>query len=102
MGLSPILPCICRGGGPRVTRWRGPSDSRNPLHHPSGGPPPLEIEGRNRVPPEHRHARLVTNTKEGSMSDHVYKIVEIVGSSAESIEKAIEAALARASASLHG
>ena len=36
------------------------------------------------------------------MSDHVYKIVEIVGSSAESIEKAIEAALARASTSLHG
>jgi flavin-binding protein dodecin len=36
------------------------------------------------------------------MSDHVYKIVEIVGSSAESIEKAIEAALTRASASLHG
>ena len=36
------------------------------------------------------------------MSDHVYKIVEIVGSSAESIEKAIEAAITRASASLHG
>ncbi len=34
------------------------------------------------------------------MSDHVYKKVEIVGSSAKSIEDAIETALAKASQSL--
>jgi len=34
------------------------------------------------------------------MSDHVYKKVELVGSSPESIEKAIENALAQAAASL--
>ena len=35
------------------------------------------------------------------MSDHVYKVIEIVGSSTESIEKAIENAVTRASKSLH-
>jgi dodecin len=34
------------------------------------------------------------------MSDHVYKIVEIVGSSADSIEGAVNNALGRASATL--
>jgi flavin-binding protein dodecin len=34
------------------------------------------------------------------MSNHVYKIVEIVGSSPDSIEGAIEAALARAAQTL--
>ena len=34
------------------------------------------------------------------MSDHVYKIVEIVGSSATSIEDAVQTAVARASATL--
>jgi len=34
------------------------------------------------------------------MSDHVYKIVEIVGSSAESIEDAIQRAVARAARTL--
>lgn len=34
------------------------------------------------------------------MSDHVYKIIEIVGSSAESIEAAIENAVGRAAQSL--
>ena len=34
------------------------------------------------------------------MSDHVYKIVEIVGSSVTSIEDAIEHAITRASATL--
>ena len=36
------------------------------------------------------------------MSDHVYKIVEIVGSSADSIEDAIQRAVERASATLRG
>ena len=35
------------------------------------------------------------------MSDHVYKIVEIVGSSATSIEDAIGTAITRASSTLH-
>ena len=34
------------------------------------------------------------------MNDHVYKIIEIVGSSAKSIEDAIERAVARASETL--
>jgi dodecin len=36
------------------------------------------------------------------MSDHVYKIVEIVGSSETSIEDAIETAITRASQNLRG
>ena len=35
-----------------------------------------------------------------SMSDHIYKKIEIVGSSSESIEKAIENALAKANESI--
>jgi dodecin len=35
------------------------------------------------------------------MSDHVYKIIELAGSSATSIEDAIENALGRASRTLH-
>jgi dodecin len=34
------------------------------------------------------------------MTDHVYKIVELVGSSATSIEDAIQAAIARASSTV--
>ena len=36
------------------------------------------------------------------MSDHVYKIVEIVGSSPNSIEEAVETAIARASTTIRG
>ncbi len=35
------------------------------------------------------------------MSDHVYKVVELVGSSPDSIEAAIEGAISKAGASLH-
>jgi flavin-binding protein dodecin len=35
------------------------------------------------------------------MSDNVYKVIEVVGSSASSIEDAIEGAIARASATIH-
>jgi len=35
------------------------------------------------------------------MSDNVYKVVEIVGTSSTSIEDAIETAIARASSTLH-
>jgi flavin-binding protein dodecin len=37
---------------------------------------------------------------EAEMSDNVYKVVELVGSSADSIEDAVQRAIARASASL--
>lgn len=36
------------------------------------------------------------------MSEHVYKIIELTGSSAESIEKAVANAVAKASKSVHG
>ena len=36
------------------------------------------------------------------MNDHVYKVVEIVGSSATSIEEAIQTAVARASTTIRG
>ncbi len=35
------------------------------------------------------------------MSDNIYKIIEIVGSSTSSVEDAIEKAIARASTTLH-
>ena len=35
------------------------------------------------------------------MSDHVYRVIELAGSSATSIEDAIQSALARASKTLH-
>jgi len=39
---------------------------------------------------------------EGTMSDKVYKKVELVGCSAVSVEKAVEAAVSKAAGSLHG
>ena len=36
------------------------------------------------------------------MSDNIYKIIEVVGSSETSVEDAINKAIARASASVHG
>jgi flavin-binding protein dodecin len=36
-------------------------------------------------------------SQEQSMSEHVYRVIEIVGSSAETIEDAIDSAIARAS-----
>ncbi|WP_299310907.1 dodecin [uncultured Halomonas sp.] len=36
------------------------------------------------------------------MSNHIYKHIELTGSSEEGIEQAIESALAKASESLHG
>ena len=36
------------------------------------------------------------------MSDHVYKTIEITGSSAQGIEPAIQTAVAKAAESLHG
>lgn len=36
------------------------------------------------------------------MNDHVYKIIELTGSSPDSIEQAVGNAVAKASASVHG
>ncbi|BBF69758.1 dodecin family protein [Sphingobium sp. 10 DY56-G10] len=36
------------------------------------------------------------------MSDHVYRVIEIVGSSTSSVDDAIKTAIARASETLHG
>jgi flavin-binding protein dodecin len=44
----------------------------------------------------------VRSWEEATVSDKVYKKVELVGCSAENIEKAVAIALEKASASLHG
>jgi flavin-binding protein dodecin len=36
------------------------------------------------------------------MADHVYKVIELVGSSRESIEDAIQGAISRAAETIHG
>jgi flavin-binding protein dodecin len=38
---------------------------------------------------------------EGIMNDHVYKVIELVGSSSESIEMAVENAIGKAGSTLH-
>lgn len=48
---------------------------------------------RAKVTPE---CRLTLSRKERQMKDHVYKILELVGSSDQSIEDAIQNAIARA------
>jgi flavin-binding protein dodecin len=42
----------------------------------------------------------LANSREGPMDDHVYKIVELVGSSTTSIEDAIQTAIKRADQTL--
>jgi dodecin len=37
---------------------------------------------------------------EGGMQDHIYKVIELVGSSEKSIEDAMQSAIARASSTL--
>jgi flavin-binding protein dodecin len=49
----------------------------------------LQIAGRSEV----AHARIAPNL---TMKDHVYKIVELTGTSATSIEDAVDGAIARA------
>jgi flavin-binding protein dodecin len=51
------------------------------------------LRGRDPFGPSHQ--------QEQRMSDNVYKIIEIVGSSETSIEDAIDQAVARASTTLH-
>jgi hypothetical protein len=43
---------------------------------------------------------MTMDSERSRMSDNVYKVIEIVGSSATSIEDAIEGAIARASSTL--
>jgi flavin-binding protein dodecin len=46
------------------------------------------------------HSRKNLTSEEQSMSEHVYKVTELVGSSTISIEEAIQAAIGRASVTL--
>ena len=43
---------------------------------------------------------ILDRSREGGISDHVYKVVELVGSSTSSIEDAIQTAIRRADQSL--
>jgi hypothetical protein len=52
------------------------------------------------VQPKAGAARYPVREREDSMSDNIYKVIEVVGSSATSIEDAIEGAIRRASSSL--
>ncbi len=45
---------------------------------------------------------MPVDPREDTMSEKVYKKVELVGISSESLEKAIEAAISKASHTLHG
>src|SRR5215208_6109121 len=47
-----------------------------------------------------RSSSFQGSTMEGSVTDHVYKVVELVGSSKDSIEDAIRTAIKRADATL--
>jgi flavin-binding protein dodecin len=51
-------------------------------------------EGGGQVPSE--SFAVDPNDREGSMSDHIYKVIELVGSSKSNIEDAIKAAIERA------
>jgi flavin-binding protein dodecin len=44
--------------------------------------------------------RTATSREEKSMADHVHKVVNLVGTSSESVTDAIQTAIARASATL--
>lgn len=46
--------------------------------------------------------RAVQDTEEDTMSDHVYRVVEVVGTSSDGIDAAISNAVSRASETLHG
>ncbi len=59
--------------------------------------PGKEKENEAAAPPRIRVAIGVRIRENKSMSDHVYKKIQLVGSSPDSIEKAVENALTRAS-----
>jgi flavin-binding protein dodecin len=44
---------------------------------------------------------MTANQEGDGMDDHIYKIIQLAGSSPESIEKAVENAVSRAAQSLH-
>lgn len=44
--------------------------------------------------------RLLPNNKEANMGDHVYKILELTGSSSKGMEDAVKGAIAKASKSV--
>ena len=61
-------------------------------------PPQGTIEARPRTEPRHGAGKAAL--REGSMTESVYKVIELVGSSTKSWEKAAQAAVERAAHSL--
>jgi hypothetical protein len=51
---------------------------------------------------ERRHASVPQVNIRKPMSDHIYRVTEVVGTSTEGIDAAISAGIERASTSLHG
>jgi dodecin len=47
-----------------------------------------------------RHTRAVSCGQEGSMDDHIYRVIEIVGTSQKGVDDAIKSAIQRASSTL--
>jgi flavin-binding protein dodecin len=47
------------------------------------------------------HEQITAKQEGDGMDDHIYKIIQLAGSSPESIEKAVENAVSRAAQSLH-
>src|SRR5579875_1381466 len=80
--LPQICARACRSPGSRTATWE-------------------EVAYRGRVPLSGGACRGRPARKGASMSDSVYSVSEIVGSSTESIDDAIRAAVARASKTLH-
>src|SRR3712207_3994384 len=56
--------------------------------------------GRHLAPDRRRSTFRPATCREGAMWDHVYKVVELVGSSQESIEDAVRTAIKRADQTL--
>jgi flavin-binding protein dodecin len=52
------------------------------------------------MPPAGASAGLPGTPEDGAMTDHVYKVVELVGTSKKGIDDAIETAITRAGATL--
>jgi flavin-binding protein dodecin len=57
------------------------------------------MRGRSAAPPTLAHASTDSG---GIMSDHVYKLIELTGSSQKSSDDAIRNAIAKAARTLHG
>ena len=82
VGAVVLLPIVGRAAHPGYAEKPVP----RPNHRRS-----LELRGRGRAAPG----------RENTMSDNVYKVTEIVGSSTEGVSQAIDGAIGRAAKTLH-